>query len=104
MSFWYGARSKREMFYTEEFDELAQQNPNFVWYTALSEPLPEDNWSGYKGFIHNVLRDEYIIKHKAPEDCEYYLCGPPMMNKSVTDMLIEQGVEPEDIMFDDFGG
>ena len=104
MSFWYGARSKREMFYTEEFDELAKQNSNFVWYTALSEPLPEDNWSGYKGFIHNILRDEYIKKHKAPEDCEYYLCGPPIMNKSVIDMLMDQGVEQEDIMFDDFGG
>ena len=104
ISFWYGARSKREMFYTEEFYELAKQNPNFFWYTALSEPLPEDNWNGYKGFIHNVLRDEYIKKHKAPEDCEYYLCGPPIMNKSVIDMLMDQGVEQEDIMFDDFGG
>jgi Na+-transporting NADH:ubiquinone oxidoreductase subunit F len=104
MSFWYGARSKREMFYIEDFDMLAEENDNFVWHTALSDALPEDNWEGYTGFIHNVLFEEYIKNHPAPEDCEYYLCGPPIMNSSVINMLIENGVEPENIMLDDFGG
>lgn len=104
MSFWYGARSKREMFYIEDFDMLAKENDNFVWHTALSDALPEDNWEGYTGFIHNVLFEEYIKNHPAPEDCEYYLCGPPIMNSSVINMLIENGVEPENIMLDDFGG
>ncbi|NOQ94529.1 MAG: NADH:ubiquinone reductase (Na(+)-transporting) subunit F [Methylophaga sp.] len=104
MSFWYGARSKREMFYVEDFDMLAKENDNFVWHTALSDALPEDNWEGYTGFIHNVLFEEYIKNHPAPEDCEYYLCGPPIMNSSVINMLIENGVEPENIMLDDFGG
>ncbi len=104
MSFWYGARSKREMFYVEDFDMLAKENDNFEWYTALSDALPEDNWEGYTGFIHNVLFEEYIKNHPAPEDCEYYLCGPPIMNSSVINMLVENGVEPENIMLDDFGG
>lgn len=104
MTFWYGARSKREMFYVQDFDELQSENENFKWYVALSEPLPEDNWTGYTGFIHQVLLENYLKEHPAPEDCEYYLCGPPMMNKSVIDMLINIGVEPEDIMLDDFGG
>jgi len=104
MSFWYGARSKREMFYIEDFDMLAAENDNFVWHTALSDSLPEDNWDGYTGFIHNVLFEEYIKNHPSPEDCEYYLCGPPIMNSSVINMLIENGVEPENIMLDDFGG
>ena len=104
MSFWYGARSKREMFYVEDFDMLAKENDNFEWHTALSDALPEDNWEGYTGFIHNVLFEEYIKNHPAPEDCEYYLCGPPIMNSSVINMLIENGVEPENIMLDDFGG
>ena len=104
MSFWYGARSKREMFYIEDFDMLAKENDNFEWHTALSDALPEDEWEGYTGFIHNVLFEEYIKNHPAPEDCEYYLCGPPIMNSSVINMLIENGVEPENIMLDDFGG
>ena len=102
-TFWYGARSKREMFYVEDFDGLQKENDNFTWHCALSDALPEDNWEGYTGFIHNVLFEEYLKDHPAPEDCEYYLCGPPIMNKCVTDMLIDLGVEPEDIMLDDFG-
>jgi Na+-transporting NADH:ubiquinone oxidoreductase subunit F len=104
MSFWYGARSKREMFYVEDFDMLAKENDNFDWHTALSDALPEDEWDGFTGFIHNVLFEEYIKNHPAPEDCEYYLCGPPIMNSSVINMLLENGVEPENIMLDDFGG
>ncbi len=104
MTFWYGARSKREMFYVEDFDMLAAENDNFEWFTALSDALPEDNWEGYTGFIHNVLFEEYIKDHPAPEDCEYYLCGPPIMNSSVINMLLENGVESENIMLDDFGG
>ncbi len=103
-SFWYGARSKREMFYIQDFDNIQKENSNFKWYCALSSPLPEDNWDGYKGFIHNVLFEEYLKDHPNPEDCEYYLCGPPMMNKCVTQMLLNLGVEAEDIMLDDFGG
>jgi Na+-transporting NADH:ubiquinone oxidoreductase subunit F len=104
MTFWYGARSKREMFYVEDFDMLQKENKNFTWHTALSEPLPEDKWSGYTGFIHNVLFENFIKNHPAPEDCEYYLCGPPIMNTSVIKMLTDNGVEPENIMLDDFGG
>lgn len=104
ISFWYGARSKNEMFYVEDFDKLAQENDNFKWYVALSEPLPEDNWEGYTGFIHEVLYEEYLKNHPAPEDCEYYLCGPPMMIQSVIKMLVDLGVEQENILFDDFGG
>lgn len=104
MTFWYGARSKREMFYIEDFDMLAEENDNFEWHVALSDPLPDDNWDGYTGFIHNVLFEEYIKNHPAPEDCEYYLCGPPIMNTSVINMLLDNGVERENIMLDDFGG
>lgn len=104
VSFWYGARSKREMFYTEDFDEIQKENPNFKWHVALSEPLPSDNWTGYTGFIHNVLYEQYLKNHPAPEDCEYYLCGPPMMNSAVINMLLSLGVERDDIMLDDFGG
>ena len=104
MTFWYGARSKREMFYVEDFDMLAKENDNFEWHVALSDPLPDDNWDGYTGFIHNVLFEEFIKKHPAPEDCEFYMCGPPIMNTSVINMLLENGVEPENIMLDDFGG
>ncbi len=104
ISFWYGARSKNEMFYVEDFDMLAKENPNFTWHTALSDPLPEDNWTGYTGFIHNVLFENFIKNHPAPEDCEFYMCGPPMMNKAVIQMLLDNGVEPENIMLDDFGG
>ncbi|TXL01217.1 NADH:ubiquinone reductase (Na(+)-transporting) subunit F [Methylococcaceae bacterium HT1] len=104
ITFWYGARSKREMFYVEDFDMLAAENDNFEWHVGLSDPLPEDNWEGYTGFIHNILLEEFIKNHPAPEDCEFYMCGPPMMNSAVINMLIENGVEPENIMLDDFGG
>lgn len=104
VTFWYGARSKREMFYVEDFDTIQAENDNFTWHCALSDALPEDNWDGYTGFIHNVLYEEYLKDHPNPEDCEYYLCGPPIMNKCVIDMLISLGVEREDIMLDDFGG
>ena len=104
MTFWYGARSKNEMFYVEDFEMLARENDNFDWHVALSEPLPEDNWEGPTGFIHEVLYEKYLKDHKAPEDCEYYLCGPPMMNAAVIKMLLDLGVEREDIMLDDFGG
>ena len=104
ITFWYGARSKREMFYVEDFDMLARENDNFEWHVALSDPLPDDNWDGYKGFIHNVLFNEFIKNHPAPEDCEFYMCGPPIMNTSVIKMLLDNGVEPENIMLDDFGG
>ncbi len=104
MSFWYGARSLREVFYQEDFDGLAAENPNFEWHIALSEPLPEDNWTGYTGFIHNVLYENYLKQHKAPEDCEFYMCGPPIMNSSVIAMLESLGVERDNILLDDFGG
>lgn len=103
-SFWYGARSKREMFYVEDFDSIAAENDNFEWHVALSDPLPNEDWDGYTGFIHQVLYDNYLKDHPAPEDCEYYLCGPPIMNKCVIDMLHGLGVESENIMLDDFGG
>jgi Na+-transporting NADH:ubiquinone oxidoreductase subunit F len=102
-SFWYGARSKREMFYIEDFDMIQKENPSFEWHCALSDALPEDNWEGYTGFIHNVLFEKYLKDHPAPEDCEYYLCGPPIMNTCVINMLVDLGVEREDIMLDDFG-
>jgi Na+-transporting NADH:ubiquinone oxidoreductase subunit F len=104
MTFWYGARSKREMFYVEDFDMLAKENANFSWHVALSEPLPEDNWTGYTGFIHDVLYQHYLKDHPAPEDCEYYMCGPPMMNAAVINMLENLGVERDNILLDDFGG
>ncbi|MGF1730357.1 NADH:ubiquinone reductase (Na(+)-transporting) subunit F [Photobacterium kasasachensis] len=104
MTYWYGARSKREMFYVEDFDTLAADNENFEWHVALSDPLPEDNWDGYTGFIHNVIYENYLKDHEAPEDCEYYMCGPPMMNAAVIGMLKDLGVEDENILLDDFGG
>lgn len=104
VTFWYGARSKREMFYVNDFDTIQKENENFTWHCALSDALPEDNWEGYTGFIHQVLYDNYLKDHPAPEDCEYYLCGPPIMNQCVIDMLLDLGVEREDIMLDDFGG
>ena len=104
MSFWYGARSKREMFYEDDYNGLAADNDNFKWHVALSDPQPEDNWDGMTGFIHNVLYEEYLKDHEAPEDCEYYMCGPPMMNAAVIHMLKDLGVEDENIMLDDFGG
>ncbi|MGB2742625.1 MAG: NADH:ubiquinone reductase (Na(+)-transporting) subunit F [Cognaticolwellia sp.] len=104
MSFWYGARSKREMFYEDDYNGLAADNDNFNWHVALSDPQPEDNWDGMTGFIHNVLYENYLKDHEAPEDCEYYMCGPPMMNAAVIHMLKDLGVEDENIMLDDFGG
>ena len=103
ISFWYGARSLREAFYVEEFDKLAREHANFRWTLALSEPLPEDNWKGKTGFIHKVLHDSYLKDHTAPEDVEYYMCGPGVMNKAVIDMLLSLGVDRENIMLDDFG-
>lgn len=104
ISFWYGARSKREMFYVEDYDGLAAEFPNFEWHVALSDPQPEDNWTGYTGFIHNVLYENYLKNHPAPEDCEFYMCGPPVMNDAVIKMLKSLGVEDENIMLDNFGG
>ena len=104
ITFWYGARSLREMFYHEEYDQLQEENENFEWHVALSDPQPEDNWEGPTGFIHNVLYDMYLKDHLAPEDCEYYMCGPPMMNAAVIKLLKDLGVEDENIMLDDFGG
>lgn len=104
ITFWYGARSKREMFYVEDFDQLAAEFPNFTWHVALSDPLPEDNWDGYTGFIHNVVYENHLKNHEAPEDCEFYMCEPPIMNQSVIKMLKDLGVEDENILLDDFGG
>ncbi|MBE9539207.1 MAG: NADH:ubiquinone reductase (Na(+)-transporting) subunit F [Proteobacteria bacterium] len=104
ISFWYGARSLKEMFYQDEYDMLARENENFDWHVALSDPQPEDNWDGLTGFIHNVLFEQYLKEHPAPEDCEYYMCGPPMMNAAVIQMLTELGVESDNIFLDDFGG
>lgn len=103
VSYWYGARSLREAFYQEDFDQIAAENDNFEWHLALSEPLPEDDWEGPTGFIHQVLYDNYLKHHPAPEDVEYYLCGPPMMNQAVINTLLDLGVEPENIDLDDFG-
>jgi Na+-transporting NADH:ubiquinone oxidoreductase subunit F len=104
ISFWYGARSLREMFYADEYDQLQAENENFAWHVALSDPQPEDNWDGLTGFIHNVLYEQYLKEHPAPEDCEFYMCGPPMMNAAVIAMLTDMGVEPDNILLDDFGG
>ncbi len=103
VSFWYGARSLREGFYGADFDAIAAENDNFEWHLALSDPLPEDDWTGLTGFIHQVLYDEYLKDHPAPEDVEYYICGPPMMLQACMGMLDSLGVEPENILFDDFG-
>lgn len=102
-TFWYGARSMKEVFYKEEFDTIAAEFPNFEWHLALSEPLPEDNWTGPTGFIHQVIQNNYLSKHDAPEDVEYYLCGPPMMNSAVNKMLYDLGVPTEMVAYDDFG-
>ncbi len=104
VSFWYGARSKREIFYEKEFIEIEKKFPNFKFNIALSEPLPEDNWDGYTGFIHQVVQDNYLSKHPEPEEVEYYLCGPPIMNDAVLEMLDNLGVPEENIDMDDFGG
>jgi len=103
ISFWYGARSRKEIFYQEDFDNLQKEFPNFKWHVALSAPLPEDNWQGYCGFIHSVVLNNYLLNHPAPEECEYYICGPPLMNSAVLKMLDDLGVEPENIMYDEFG-
>jgi len=104
VSYWYGGRSTRELFYVDHFRAIEKDFPNFQFNIALSEPAPEDNWTGYKGFIHQVLLENYLKKHAAPEDIEYYICGPPMMNAAVFKMLDDLGVEPENIAYDDFGG
>lgn len=104
VSYWYGGRSLRELFYVDHFRKIEEEFPNFQFNIALSEPLPEDNWTGYTGFIHQVLHDNYLKNHPAPEDIEYYICGPPMMNAAVFKMLDDLGVEPENIAYDDFGG
>jgi len=103
ISFWYGGRNQRELFYVDEFDKLAAEHPNFEWHVALSDQNIE-GWTGYTGFIHNVLYDNYLKDHPAPEDCEFYMCGPPMMNAAVIRMLEDLGVEQDNIMLDDFGG
>jgi Na+-transporting NADH:ubiquinone oxidoreductase subunit F len=104
VSYWYGARSKREVFYEDEFRKIEKEFPNFKFNIALSEPLPEDKWDGYTGFIHQVVLDNYLSKHEEPEEVEYYLCGPPIMNESVLKMLDNLGVPEENIDLDDFGG
>ena len=103
ITFWYGGRNQRELFYVDEFDKLAEEHENFEWHVALSDQNIE-GWEGYTGFIHNVLHDEYLAEHAAPEDCEYYMCGPPMMNAAVIQMLEDMGVERDSIFLDDFGG
>ena len=104
ISYWYGARSRREIFYQADFAKLAQEFDNFEWHVALSDPLPDDDWHGYTGFIHNVLKERYLKSHEAPEDCEYYMCGPPVMSSAVITMLEDLGVEKDKILLDDFGG
>jgi len=104
VSYWYGARSKREMFYDDHFKKIQEKFPNFSYHVALSDPIPQDNWDGFKGFIHQVVHDNYLEKHEDPSEIEYYLCGPPMMNTAVTNMLLDLGVEEDMIDFDDFGG
>ncbi|WP_461533307.1 NADH:ubiquinone reductase (Na(+)-transporting) subunit F [Sinomicrobium sp.] len=115
VSYWYGGRSKRELFYLEHFRELEQEFPNFKFYVVLSEPLPEDNWTekkdindeegdGFLGFVHQAVIDKYLNHHEAPEDIEFYFCGPPLMNKAVEKMCDDFGVPPENVRFDDFGG
>jgi len=103
VSFWYGARSLREAFYEDDFNQIAAENDNFEWHLALSDPLPEDEWEGDTGFIHQVVFENYLKNHPAPEDVEYYMCGPPMMNQACINMLLDLGVEPENIALDDFG-
>ncbi len=115
VSYWYGGRSKKELFYTEHFRKIEKDFPNFKFYIGLSEPLPEDNWKvnkslddkegdGYTGFIHKCLLDNYLGKHESPEDIEFYLCGPPLMNAAVLKMLDDMGIPKENVRFDDFGG
>jgi Na+-transporting NADH:ubiquinone oxidoreductase subunit F len=103
MTFWYGARSKQEMFYDEDFRSLDEKFENFSYHVALSDPQPEDHWEGLTGFIHQCLYDEYLSAHPDPSEVEYYLCGPPMMIKAVMKMLDSLGVDPQIIAYDDFG-
>ena len=103
IGFWYGARSRRDLFYVETFDDLAREHQNFSWQVALSDPRPDDAWTGSTGFIHQVVHDEYLGTHPAPEDCVYYLCGPPVMVRAVRAMLGDLGVSSESIHADDFG-
>ena len=103
VSYWYGARSKREMFYDDHFKKIQEKFPNFKYNVALSDPLPEDNWNGYQGFIHKVVHDNYLSAHEDPTEIEYYMCGPPMMNAACSKMLDDLGVDKEMIDFDDFG-
>lgn len=103
ISFWYGARNKNELFYQQDFDELEEQYDNFEWHVVLSESSPDDDWQGLTGFVHTALLNEYLNDHPAPEDCEYYLCGPPMLTSSVVSMLDDLGVDTENILFDNFG-
>ncbi|MEN0000921.1 MAG: NADH:ubiquinone reductase (Na(+)-transporting) subunit F, partial [Pseudomonadota bacterium] len=103
MSFWYGARNKRELIYGDELDGLAADNDNFRWVSVLSQPADDDDWEGPVGFVHEIVLRDYLANHKAPEECEYYLCGPPLMIKAVMTMLDDLGVEPDSIFSDDFG-
>jgi Na+-transporting NADH:ubiquinone oxidoreductase subunit F len=102
VSYWYGARSKREIFYEEDFRAIEREFENFSFHVALSEPLPEDDWTGYLGFIHQVVLDNYLDAHEDPTEIEYYLCGPPMMLSAVNRMLYDLGVEPEMVAYDEF--
>jgi Na+-transporting NADH:ubiquinone oxidoreductase subunit F len=104
ISFWYGARSRQELFYVDLFDRLQEEHENFRWHVALSEPKPSDHWEGPTGFIHQLVNRDYLMEHPAPEECEYFVCGPPMMARAVLGMLDGLGAEPESIYFDDFGG
>jgi Na+-transporting NADH:ubiquinone oxidoreductase subunit F len=104
ISFWYGARSRQELFYVDLFDRLQEEHENFRWHVALSEPKPSDHWEGPTGFIHQLVNRDYLMEHPAPEECEYFVCGPPMMARAVLGMLDDLGAEPESIYFDDFGG
>ena len=104
VSFWYGARSRREIFYEDEFLRIAKEFPNFSFHIALSEPRPQDHWTGHTGFIHKVLYDQYLKDHPEPEEAEFYICGPPLMTSAVTEMLDNLGVPADHILFDDFGG
>lgn len=102
VSFWYGARSKKEIFYQEEFEELEKQFSNFSFHLALSDPKPEDEWNGLTGFIHQIVNDNYLLKHNEPEEIEYYICGPVVMTQAVNSMLYNLGVPEENILYDDF--
>ena len=104
ISFWYGARSRKDLFYVDDFDRLAARHPNFRWSAALSAATPEDRWTGPTGFIHEHLRDAYLATHPTPAECEYYLCGPPAMIRATTTMLEALGVDRSRIFADDFGG